>query len=109
MTTPPTEPSCAFCARPATVAEEPPRRTLARGADPDDSTFSITVILPDVPLCPAHAEDLFGGRLAVGWCDAESCRVFGELGAPSPCGAPYLSVEPGGGARARPSTKVPSK
>jgi hypothetical protein len=67
----------------------PNRRTLDRGPDPDDSSFSVTVILPDVPLCDAHTRDVLGGDLHLGWCDDLQCRNFGEAGEASPCGTPY--------------------
>lgn len=67
----------------------PKRRTLDRGLDPEDNSFSITVILPDVPLCDAHTREVLGDDLRLGWCDDPQCRNYGEAGEPSPCGAPY--------------------
>jgi hypothetical protein len=85
---------CAICGAAATDAVEPLRRTLARGTDPTDSSYSVTVILPDVMLCAAHAEELGQGDRQVGWCDDERCRRYGELDARSACGDPYKKVGP---------------
>lgn len=92
MTSPVAEPLCALCGRPATVMEEPPRRTLARGLDPSDSTYSVTVLLPDVPLCAEHAVEVSERDRLIGWCDDPRCRSFGELGEVSPCGVPYKKL-----------------
>lgn len=89
---------CVLCSQPATEAIEPSRRTLARGADPTDESYSVTVILPDVPLCGVHARAIRDGSRLVGWCDDERCRTYGELGKPSACGEPYL--KPGSNKRA---------
>ena len=80
---------CAFCGQLPTVLFEPPHRTLDRGLDPDDTSYSITVILPDVPLCDDHERRVRLGDLRLGWCDHELCRTYGEDGEPSACGAPY--------------------
>ncbi len=69
------------------------RRTLDRGPDPDDNSYSIIVILPDVPLCDAHTRDVLSGDLHLGWCDDPGCRRFGEEGQPSACGTPYGQTE----------------
>jgi hypothetical protein len=73
---------------------EPPRRTFDRGLDPDDDSFAITVILPEVPLCDEHILVARDGNLHLGWCDDERCRTYGEAGEPSPCGAPYGQLAP---------------
>ncbi len=95
MTAGGTEPSCALCGEPATEMVEPPRRTLARGLDPGDASYSVTVILPDIPLCAAHAIDVRHGELVVGWCDDARCRTYGELGEPSSCGGAYEKLARG--------------
>lgn len=87
--TPETPAPCALCGRRPTELLEPPRRTLDRGPDPDDTSYSITVILPDIALCDQHAGYVRSGDLPVGWCDEPECRIYGEVGEPSPCGAPY--------------------
>ena len=46
---------CDLCHAASSVTMEPPRRTLARGADPDDPSLSVIVILPDIMLCGDHA------------------------------------------------------
>ena len=51
-------PVCAICGQAGTVMVDPPRRTIARGADPSDSSFSVIAVLPDVLLCEEHAEDM---------------------------------------------------
>jgi hypothetical protein len=98
MTLSTSDATCVLCSHPATEAVEPSRRTLARGADPSDDSFSVTVILPDVPLCGEHARAIREGDRLVGWCDDERCRTYGELGEPSPCGEPY--AKPGSTRRA---------
>jgi hypothetical protein len=85
---------CVFCGQPATNSIEPPRRTLARGTDPADPSYSVTVILPDVALCGGHAQEVRFGERAIGWCDDQRCRLFGELGEPSACGAPFQKLNP---------------
>jgi hypothetical protein len=84
--------SCALCEDPATENIEPARRTLARGTDPSDDSFSVTVILPDVSLCARHAEEVRRGDRAIGWCDDEACRTYGEVGEPSACGEPFTKL-----------------
>lgn len=97
MTTSTADLACVLCAQPATEAIEPSRRTLARGADPGDQSYSVTVILPDVPLCGVHARAIRDGERLVGWCDDERCRTYGALGESSACGEPY--VKPGSSKR----------
>jgi hypothetical protein len=97
-----TQSPCALCGRVPTVQAEPPRRTLDRGLDPDDESYSITVILPDVPLCDQHAVDVREGVLRLGWCDDAKCRVYGEVDAPSPCGARYERLASGSRSRSVP-------
>jgi hypothetical protein len=46
---------CALCSRSAILTIEPPRRTLGRGLDPDDPTYSVIAVVPDIPLCEGHA------------------------------------------------------
>ena len=88
-------PFCAFCGAPATEMVEPPRRTLARGLDPNDLSYSVTAILPDIALCAEHALDVRQGEGVVGWCDDARCRIYGALGEGSPCGRPFEKVGPG--------------
>jgi hypothetical protein len=83
---------CALCGQPATATIDPPRRTLARGVDPSDPSFSVTVILPDVLLCHEHALDVREGDRLIGWCDDQRCRTYGELGERSVCGDPYKKL-----------------
>ncbi|HWT77339.1 MAG TPA: hypothetical protein VN648_00835, partial [Candidatus Methylomirabilis sp.] len=80
--------------RSATVTIEPPRRTFVRGLDPDDPTYSVTVVLPDIPLCAEHAFEIGAGSLPSGWCDDEHCRIYGEVGEKSPCGHRYEKLAP---------------
>jgi hypothetical protein len=80
---------CTLCGRSPTSLMAPTRRTLDRGPDPEDTSFSITVILPDVPLCDEHTGDVLNGDLFLGWCDDPQCRCYGREGEPSACGAPY--------------------
>jgi len=84
---------CTLCSQPATVSIEPPRRTLAR-PDPNDPSYSLTVILPDVMLCAEHAFDVSQGDTQIGWCDDERCRVYGEVGETSPCGHKFDKLAP---------------
>ncbi len=113
MTSPDQESPCALCGRPATTSIEPIRRTLARGADPDDQSYSITVILPDVALCDEHAADVRQGSRLVGWCDDERCRIYGEAGKVSACGSQYEEIASGNRSRSshsqKPSNKAQSK
>ena len=81
--------ACAVCGLTATAVVEPLRRTLDRGPDPDDDSYSITVILPDTPLCEHHARLVREGDLLLGWCDDPRCREYGEAGERSACGAPF--------------------
>ena len=83
---------CALCGRPGPVTLDPPRRTLARGPDVGDPSFSVIAVLPDVVLCEEHAEEYVEHNLALGWCDDKRCRVYGECGNDSPCGAPYKAL-----------------
>ena len=72
---------------------EPPRRTLARGTDPDDPSLSVIAVLPDVVLCQGHADVVGQGQLSLGWCDNERCRSYGEAGLASPCGEPFKALK----------------
>lgn len=92
MTSTETGATCVLCGHAATEALEPTRRTLARGTDPSDDSYSVTVILPDVALCADHALDIRDGARLVGWCDDERCRTYGELGQPSACGEPFTKL-----------------
>lgn len=94
MTSQASEFSCVLCGAPATEAIAPPRRTLARGLDPNDSSYSVTVILPDIALCAEHALDVRQGARGVGWCDDPRCRTYGALSEPSACGHPYEKLGP---------------
>ena len=85
-------PACAVCGSAGAVQVEPPRRTFARGADPSDPAYSIIAVLPDIALCEEHAETVRSGDMSIGWCDDEGCRRYGEVGDPSPCGAPYSKL-----------------
>jgi hypothetical protein len=89
-----TEPSCALCSEPATEATEPSRRTMTRGLDPSDPSYSVTVILPDVELCAQHSLEVRQGARLVGWCDDPRCRTYGALGERSACGHPYEELAP---------------
>ncbi|MGH9028524.1 MAG: hypothetical protein ACRDV4_02775 [Acidimicrobiales bacterium] len=95
MTFTASETSCVLCGEPATEMIEPPRRTLARGLDPSDPSYSVTVILPDIALCAEHAFDVRQAERLVGWCDNPRCRAYGELDEPSSCGNPYEKLGPG--------------
>lgn len=93
MTTGDSPGGCDVCGRSSSVTMEPPRRTLARGADPDDPSLSIIVVLPDIVLCEDHADEVGRGELSLGWCDNERCRVYGEAGLISPCGEPFTTLK----------------
>lgn len=94
MTSAAPAPLCTLCGDVATEAIDPPRRTLARGLDPGDPSYSVTVILPDIALCAEHSLDVHQGKRLVGWCDDQRCRVYGALGEPSACGLPYEKLGP---------------
>ena len=98
-----TSSACAVCGLTATAVVEPPRRTLDRGPDPDDRSFSITVMLPNMPLCEQHARQVREGDLSLGWCDDPRCREYGEAGERSACGAVFEPI-PGSRSRAAPKT-----
>lgn len=85
---------CVLCGEPATEAIDPPRRTLARGLDPGDPSYSVTVILPDIALCAEHSLEVRQGERLVGWCDDQHCRTYGALGELSACGLPYEKLDP---------------
>ena len=84
---------CVICGHDGVMTVDPPRRTLARGTDPSDSSYSVTVVLPDMELCGDHYQDFRSKELVIGWCDDEKCRHFGVVGAPSPCGKEYLALK----------------
>ncbi len=86
--------SCVVCDEPATEHLDPPRRTLARGVDPTDPSFSLTVVLPDIALCAVHAREVSGKDRLIGWCDDERCRTYGEIGQQSACGQPFARLGP---------------
>lgn len=85
--------SCVICGAKGVMTIDPPRRTLARGVDPSDSSFSVTIVLPDVQLCGDHYHQVRSKEVVVGWCDDEECRIYGEIGTLSPCGKPYLALK----------------
>lgn len=84
---------CALCSRPASEAIEPLRRALGRGPDPVDPSFSVTVLLPYIPLCGRHAADVRQGTTLIGWCDDERCRIYGEADEASPCGEKFEKLK----------------
>ena len=84
---------CNLCGSPGAVGMEPPRRTLARGADPADPSLSVIAVLPDVVLCHDHAVQVEQDGLSIGWCDSEECRLYGVLGIESPCGEPFKTIK----------------
>ena len=71
-----------------------PRRAFERGPDPQDPSFSITVLLPDVALCATHAQEVSAKTTSIGWCDNELCRMYGEVGQVSPCGQAFVKAAP---------------
>lgn len=85
--------ACAVCGADGSVTMNPPRRTLMRGTDPGDPSFSVTVVLPDVVLCTDHAAAVTDRQLVLGWCDDERCRGYGSVGDGSPCGKPYEKLK----------------
>ena len=93
MTTGEPSVACNLCERAGSVTMEPPRRTLARGVDPDDGSLSVIAVLPDVVLCEDHADEVAVGELSLGWCDNEQCRLYGEAGSVSPCGEPFKPLQ----------------
>jgi hypothetical protein len=92
VVTPVVQTACALCTQPATLVIEPARQTLDRGPDPTDQSFSITVMLPGIPLCEEHVVEVRQGDRLVGWCDDERCRTYGEAGGASVCGQPYEQI-----------------
>lgn len=84
---------CDICGHPGSVTMEPPRRTLARGSDPDDSSLSVIGVLPDVVLCDDYASAIGEGQMTLGWCDNERCRVYGVAGERSPCGELFVTLK----------------
>jgi hypothetical protein len=84
--------TCVLCGRDGPVTMDPPRRTIARGPDSEDHSFSVIAVLPDVVLCEEHAEDYARKHVVIGWCDDERCRIFGECGQKSPCGELYKAL-----------------
>jgi hypothetical protein len=46
-----------------------------------------------VQLCGDHYHQVRSKEVAVGWCDDEECRIYGEIGTLSPCGKPYLALK----------------
>jgi hypothetical protein len=59
---------------------------------PDGSTRRLNVPLPPIHACRAHYYEILSERLPIGFCSAETCRCWGQLGEASPCGEPF--VEP---------------
>jgi hypothetical protein len=85
--------ACVICGGNATVTLNPPRRTFARGPDPDDPSYSIIALLPEVHLCTQHDQAAHKKELSIGWCDDEQCRRYGEVGQTSPCGEQYAALK----------------
>ena len=85
--------TCAICGSKGEIAIDPPRRTLARGVDPSDSSYSVTIVLPDVQLCGDHYREVRSRELVLGWCDDEQCRTYGAIGSISECGEPYVVLK----------------
>ncbi len=85
--------NCVICGHVSAMTVDPPRRTLARGTDPSDSSYSVTIVLPDVLLCGDHYHQFMSKELVVGWCDEESCRTYGAVGALSACGKPFVALK----------------
>jgi hypothetical protein len=84
---------CVLCGRIGPVTMDPPRRTIARGPDSGDQSFSVIAVLPDVVLCDEHAEDYAQQHVVIGWCDDKRCRIFGEYGHKSRCGKVYKAPQ----------------
>jgi hypothetical protein len=84
---------CNLCGRAGSVTLEPPRRTLARAADPAEPSVSVIAVLPDVVLCEDHADEVGRNQLSIGWCDDQRCRVYGEAGLSSPCGGAFKTLK----------------
>lgn len=109
MVTSPVLAPCAMCGGPAAAVIDPPSRTLDRGPDPSDESYSITVVLPDVPLCTQHVLDVRQGDRVIGWCDDQRCRTYGEVGETSACGEQYEQLGSRGRSRSAQSQKSLSK
>ncbi len=86
-------PICVVCGDAATVTADPPRRTFARGPDPEDPSYAVIAVLPTLDLCDKHDHEAREDGLIIGWCDDVLCRRFGEVGEPSPCGALYTRLK----------------
>ncbi len=86
---------CVVCGGTQTTLFDPPHPTLDRGPDPNDDSYSIIVILPDVPLCHEHGRQVRDGGMRIGWCDHPDCREYGEAGELSACGARFDSLVAG--------------
>lgn len=78
---------------------EPPRRTIARGPNPDDTASCVIAVPPDAVLCLEHGAQIAERHRSLGWCDDERCRPWGELDGTSPCAKPYTELR-----RSRPSS-----
>ena len=85
--------TCNLCGRQGSVTVEPPRRTVARGEDPDDPSLSVIAVLPDIVLCEEHADEVARGELELSWCDDDRCRLYGEVGTMSPCGESFTKFK----------------
>jgi len=85
--------TCVVCGRVATITADPPRRTLARGPDPEDPSYAVIAVLPELQLCESHFRATRNDGLLIGWCDDERCRLYGEVGELSPCGQPYVKLK----------------
>lgn len=85
--------NCVLCSRSAAVTLDLARRTIDRGPDPEDPSFALTAVLPELRLCEPHFEATAGDSLVVGWCDDERCRVYGPVGEASPCGLLFSKLK----------------
>lgn len=83
--------ACVVCGGAATETADPPRRTLARGPDPEDPSFAVIAVLPEIDLCADHFQATLKD-LVIGWCDESPCRRYGEVGGASPCGRAYARL-----------------
>lgn len=96
---PPASPDwCVICGKPSTHTAFPSRPILTRQVSKDDGTATLeNEKLPPYLLCDEHFREMTkyprGGFF--GWCDDPSCRRWGRVGDPSPCGAPFLELPSG--------------
>jgi hypothetical protein len=90
---PGTDMICVVCGGAATVTADPPRRTLARGPDPEDPSYAVIAVLPELELCGEHYRATLEDGLVIGWCDDLQCRRYGQVGESSSCGEAYGSLK----------------